>query len=144
MKLITRDTDYALRSLIYIAAKKNKITSVTELVRKIKIPRPFLRKLLQRLNKEGILKSSKGQNGGFILAQEPKKIYLAQLIEIFQGGLKLNECLFKKRPCPESGICPLNKIIENIEKDVVSKLSSITVASLLLQFKRAGMDEEKI
>jgi len=139
MKLITRDTDYALRSLIYIAGKKNKITSVTELVRKIKIPRPFLRKLLQRLNKEGILKSSKGQNGGFILAQEPNKIYLADLIKIFQGSLRLNECLFKKAPCPQSRICPLNKIIENIEKDVVSKLSLITVASLLLQFKRAGI-----
>lgn len=139
MKLITRDTDYAMRSLIYIASRKNVITSVTELVKKIKIPRPFLRKLLQRLNKEGILKSSKGPNGGFVLAVEPQKIFLTDLIRIFQGSLKFNECLFKKEPCPKISICPLNKAIGNIEKEAVAELKTITVASLFSKFKKAGM-----
>ncbi|MCX5702041.1 MAG: hypothetical protein NTW64_03570 [Candidatus Omnitrophica bacterium] len=44
MKLITRDTDYAIRALCYIAKNKNEIISVRELVTKLKIPRPFLRK----------------------------------------------------------------------------------------------------
>jgi Rrf2 family protein len=139
MKLITRDTDYAMRALVYMAARKNKVTSVSQLVEKIKIPRPFLRKLLQRLNKEGILKSSKGQRGGFVLAVEPQKIFLTELIRIFQGDFSLNECLFKKEPCPKTGICPLNKAIDAIEKDVLEKLKSITVASLSSKFKRAGM-----
>jgi Rrf2 family protein len=139
MKLITRNTDYAMRALIYIAGRKNKTTSVSELVEKIKIPRPFLRKLLQKLNKEGILKSSKGQKGGFILAVAPQRIFLADLIKIFQGTLRLNECLFKKEPCPKTGICPLNKAIEAIEKDVLVELRAITVASLSSKFKRLGM-----
>lgn len=139
MKLITRDTDYAMRALIYIAGRKNNITSVTELVKKIKIPRPFLRKLLQRLNKERILKSSKGPKGGFVLAVAPQKIFLTDLIRIFQGSLHFNECLFKKEPCAKTRICPLNKVIENIEKDAVAKLKTITVAYLSLEFKKAGM-----
>ncbi|MGE5197425.1 MAG: RrF2 family transcriptional regulator [Deltaproteobacteria bacterium] len=130
MKLITRDTDYALRALIYIQGNKNNVTSVTELVRELKIPKPFLRKLLQRLDKSDILRSHKGKGGGFTLVRQARRISLFDLIEIFQGSLRLNECLFKKKPCPRVGTCGLNKAIGAIEKGVFSKLKSISVASL--------------
>jgi Rrf2 family protein len=139
MKLITRDTDYALRALVYIALRKNRVVSASELVSRLKIPRPFLRKLLQRLNKKGIVKSYKGQGGGFTLASDAKQILLTDLIETFQGRLQLNECLFKKRRCPDIGRCPLHSEIEDIEKDMLLKLSFINLASLASKFKRAGM-----
>jgi Rrf2 family protein len=105
----------------------------------LKIPRPFLRKLLQRLNKKGIVKSYKGQGGGFTLAADARKILLTDVIETFQGSLRLNECLFKKRRCPDIGRCPLHKAVEGIEKDLLLKLSFIDLASLSSKFKRAGM-----
>ena len=63
MRLITRNTDYAVRALSYISRQEEKVISVSELVKKIKVPRPFLRKILQTLNKKGILISYKGQGG---------------------------------------------------------------------------------
>ena len=73
MKLITRNTDYALRALCYISKNKN-IVTVNELVKKLKVPRSFMRKILQRLNKRRILVSFKGQGGGFKLRALPEKI----------------------------------------------------------------------
>ena len=131
MKLITRNTDYALRAVCYIAGIKEKAVSVSELVEKLEIPRSFLRSLLQVLNKKMVLKSSKGQGGGFLLARGPEKIFLVDLIAIFQGPLKLNECFFKKLSCPNKKSCVLRKKIEGIENYVVKELKSITVASLL-------------
>ena len=131
MKLITRDTDYAIRAVCYISRKRDKITSVSELVRELKIPRPFLRKILQRLNKEKLLKSHKGQGGGFILAISPDKLSLIGLINIFQGQLKLNECLFKRNICPNTRNCALKRKLDTMEKYVVKGLRSITIASLL-------------
>jgi len=131
MKLFTRDTDYAMRALLFFAKSRNKVVSVTDLVQALKIPRPFLRKILQILNKRGILKSHKGQGGGFELALQPQKIFFAELIEIFQGPLQLNECLFKKDICPDRGTCPLRRKIHSIEQSVVSELKLITVESLL-------------
>ncbi len=131
MKLITRDTDYALRALRYIAQNKERIVSATELVEELKIPRPFLRKLLQILNKEGLLESSKGQGGGFRLAYSARKISLVDLIEIFQGELTLNECSFKKLLCPNTKTCLLRKKLDRIEKYVIKELDSITLASLI-------------
>ena len=131
MKLITRDTDYALRALCAIAKKKDKIVSVTELVKALKIPRPFLRKILQALNKSGILKSYKGPGGGFKLYRSIDKILLVDVIEAYQGKLRLNECFFKKLTCPNTKTCALKKKIDRIEKSVLRQLRSISIKSLL-------------
>ena len=131
MKLITRDTDYAVRALAFIAKQNKDVVSVNELVGRLKIPRPFLRKILQLLNKRGVLKSCKGQGGGFILNQSPKRIFLVDLIRIFQGPIKLNECIFKKRICPNIKTCKLRKRIIKIQEHVISELSEITLASIL-------------
>lgn len=131
MKLITRNIDYAVRALCFIARSKGKIVSVTTLVEELKIPRPFLRKILQILHKKGVLKASKGYGGGFSLALPANKICLVDLIGIFQGPLKLNECVFKKKICQDRNICSLKKEIDGVEKYAVSKLKSVTIASLL-------------
>lgn len=131
MKLITRDTDYALRAVCFIAKSGNKVVTATELVSKLKVPKPFLRKLLQSLAREGVLVSHKGLGGGFSLAMPADKIFLLDIATIFQGKLKLNECFLKKLPCPHTGACPLRNKINNIEKYVLSQLKQITVSSLL-------------
>jgi len=131
MKLITRDTDYAIRAICFMAKQKKKIVSVLELVKALKIPRPFLRKILQILNKKGLLKSYKGKGGGFALAYPPRDLYLMDLIEVFQGPFSLNECFFKKDSCPNTRSCRLKKKIDLIEKDVLRQLEGISVGYLL-------------
>lgn len=131
MKLLTRNTDYAVRAICCMASKPGKIFTVAELTNCLKIPRPFLRKILQILNKEGIVRSFKGLGGGFVLAMKPSKIFLSDLMEAFQGPLKINECIFKKKICPDIGRCPLRRKIDKIEDHVVSELRSVTIGSLI-------------
>ncbi|KPK98224.1 MAG: hypothetical protein AMJ95_05130 [Omnitrophica WOR_2 bacterium SM23_72] len=133
MKLITRDTDYAVRALCFMARRqgRDRVVSVSQLVKALKIPKPFLRKLLQVLNKKKILASSKGVGGGFTLARSADKIFLTDLMKIFQGTFKLNECFFKGVPCRNVRTCPLRKKIMRLEGMVRRELESITIASLL-------------
>ena len=135
MKLITRNTDYAVRALCCIAEQKQEVISADQLVKSLEMPRPFLRKILQTLNKEGLLNSSKGKGGGFALAVSPGKITLTNVMKIFQGPLKLNECTFKKRVCPNVKDCLLKKKIDEIEKEVILRLKAITLESLLINKK---------
>ena len=130
MKLITRDTDYAVRAVCYIAKQKGQMVSASQLVERIKVPHSFLRKQLQLLNKKGILKSYRGKGGGFQLGVAADKIYLIDLIKVFQGELMLSECFLKKRICPERVRCSLRKKILGIEKYAVDQLSSVTIADL--------------
>jgi len=131
MKLITRDTDYALRAVCFIVKNRRRVVSVPELAGELNIPRPFLRKILQVLNKKGIVRSSKGKGGGFTLGLPPEKIYLLDLLRIFQGALKLNECTLNKKRCPKISNCPLSKKLSAIEKHVLRELKPITIASLI-------------
>jgi len=130
VKLITRNTDYALRAICYIA-KKNGIVAVAELVNKLSVPKSFMRKVLQQLNKEKILESFKGQGGGFKLKLPPDKIYIIEIMRIFQGHVGLNGCFLKKNICPNKGKCVLRKKIRFIEKHALRQLKEINIASLL-------------
>lgn len=130
MKLITRNTDYALRAICYIAKQKNVVT-VTELVKALGVPRPFMRKILQQLSKNKILESYKGQKGGFKLKLLPEKIFIIQIMRIFQGQVGLNGCFLKKNICPDRGKCILRKKIHRIEDNVLGQLRQIDIASLI-------------
>jgi Rrf2 family protein len=130
MKLITRDTDYAVRVLLYMAKQKGKIVSATDLVGKLNIPKAFLRRILQELSKTGFLKSQKGKGGGFELAVSPVGIKISDLIKIFQGEMSFSECLFKKKICPNTKTCPLRCKIKNIESKIIKELEGITISSL--------------
>ena len=131
MGIINRDTDYAVRALCCMAGRGERIVPVTELVKALKIPRPFLRKILQRLNKRRLLASFKGHGGGFMINADPDRIFLIDLIRIFQGRFSLNECVFKKEICPNKKTCLLKKKMDGIEKLVLAELKTITIGSLL-------------
>ncbi len=130
MKLINRNTDFAVKALIHIANHEQDRVPVSELAEELEIPRPFLRKILQILNKNRVLNSYKGKGGGFQLSLPPDKIFLADLIKIFQGSVKWNDCLFKKMICPDIKTCVLKRKIDALERYVVSELKSITIAEL--------------
>lgn len=132
MKLITREIDYAVRALIYLADNKNEgIVSVPELVDELGITRPFLRKIMQLLAKAGVIESYKGNKGGFRLIKKPDDVYLIDLVEIFQGDFSLNECLLNKDICPNKGNCILKDRVDDIEEKVRVELKSIDLSSLI-------------
>ena len=132
MKLITRDIDYAVRALIYLADNgKGETVPVPELVDELGITRPFLRKIMQLLTKAGITRSYKGNKGGFRLIKKPEDIYLIDIIEVFQGNFSLNECLLNKDICPNKGNCILNNRVNDIEEKVKKELESIDLRSLI-------------
>lgn len=132
MKLITREIDYAVRALIYLADNKNEgIVSVPELVDELGITRPFLRKIMQLLAKAGVIESYKGNKGGFRLIKKPDDVYLIDLVEIFQGNFSLNECILNKDICPNKGNCILKDRVDDIEEKVRVELKSIDLSSLI-------------
>jgi len=122
---------YAVRALCCIAEQKQEVISADQLVKTLEMPRPFLRKILQTLNKEGLLNSSKDKGGGFALAVSPGEITLTDVMKIFQGSIRLNEHKFKKSDCPYISDCLLKKKIDEIEKEVIAKLKAITITSII-------------
>lgn len=131
MNIFSRSTDYAIRALIYMSKDEDRIVSTADLDRDLALPRPFMRKTLQTLQKAGYLSSVKGHNGGFKLEAEPEKVRLLDLMTIFQGGISLGDCLFKKKVCSCIKSCPLHKEIKKVESVVVDRFKNVTLADLI-------------
>lgn len=105
--------------------------SAADLSRRLSIPYPYLRSILQTLNAKGILTSFKGKGGGFALARSPEKIYLTDLINILQGPVTLAECIFRSDVCPGIRTCRLRKITLKLQETLIAELRPVTLASML-------------
>lgn len=135
MKIINREIGYAIKSLCFIFKEKRKIVTAGQLADSFKISLPFLRKILQKLNYAGILESSKGKNGGFRMSMPANNISLVDLIEIYQGSLRLCNCYSKGQDCPLIEECPIQNEIEKIENKLISDLSKISLDKLIKKDK---------
>ena len=131
MRLLNRDTDYAVRALLQVAGNPSEKTPVSGLSRELNIPYPFLRKIFQTLQKEGVVLSSRGKGGGFVLAAPPGEIRLTRLMKIFQGPLELSQCLYGEELCTDIGTCPLRSRILALEKALIRDIESVTLKTLL-------------
>lgn len=131
MKLINRDADYALKALLVLARREALSVPVTELTAELGVPRPYLRKIMQTLAREGLVRSARGHGGGFILARPAVRIAAADVVRAFQGPISLHDCLFKKRRCPDAAGCPLRMSLGRLERRLVRDLEALTLASIL-------------
>lgn len=137
MEFIKRSTDYALRSLIYIAGfPKREVVSLGSLANHVDVPPVFLRKLFQKLRKAGILFSHRGVRGGFSLAVSPSEITVNEAVEILQGPIALNQCLGQGNGCDRSETCSFHLKLDLLQKDIKGFFSRCTLKNLA--------DDEKI
>lgn len=129
--LITKDTDYAIRALCFLAEHHAETAAVIEISEKLKVSYSFLRKIMQDLNRQGILRSTKGKGGGFALNKAANEIFVMDVIDIFQGPINMKRCRVKHSICPEIENCALRRTVEEIEEYARTTLQSMTIKGLL-------------
>ena len=137
MKLLTKETDYTVRAILYLAMSPDTFVSSKVISEADNIPLQFLRGILQTLTREKIIISKEGASGGVKLIKDPYKIKLTELIDIFQGTIEFTECLFRKHLCHNREKCVLRRRIKNIEKVAINELESITIGSLIDDIKNS-------
>jgi Rrf2 family protein len=130
---ITRETDYAIRCVYYLADKKGKVTMVDETSREMNIPKSFLAKILQKLARASIVKSYRGVKGGFELARPPEEINLLEVIEAVQGPVAMNICALDEALCGFSSTCAIHPVWVDIRKEVERILRSKNFADFRMQ-----------
>ena len=129
--LVTRETDYAVRTVLFLARNSGRKISVTEISREMEIPKTFLAKLLQRLVKHHVLISSRGVSGGFQLAKKPSEITLLDVMEVMQGPAGINVCAIDSGRCSLSSTCTVHPVWVDIRKEVEKRLQKVTIAKLM-------------
>ncbi len=133
---VTREADYAVRCVLFLAKEKGRVISAGELSESASIPKSFLAKILQRLSKRGIVKSTQGISGGFRLAQSPGKVNVLEVIETVQGRSAINLCAIDEEKCGLSTTCAIHPIWVELREDIEKRLKKESFARLLTKMKR--------
>lgn len=131
MKLLTKQTDYAVRALGYLAGRRGAWIPSGDIARAERIPAAFLRRIMQALIKEGIVTAREGKHGGVSLAAAPTAIHLVRIMELFQGQVSLSDCVVQRDLCPNRATCKLRKKILHAERRLLDDISTTRLSDLI-------------
>jgi Rrf2 family protein len=120
---ITRQADYAIRAVRYLAKQGTTQRSATSTVaQEMKIPPSFLAKIISQLSIAGLLHTSRGARGGVTLARAPGEISMLDVVEAIDGPILLNECVGNPAHCDFSDDCLVHPIWVEAQESLVKRL----------------------
>ena len=131
---ITRQADYALRAMIYLAQLEPNQRAATSQIAEIQhIPPSFLAKIISQLSIAGLIHTSRGARGGVSMARPPEGISVLEVVEAIDGPIALNECSHGSGVCPFGENCPLRGLWCDAQAELIAKLKNTTFAQVLNQ-----------
>jgi Rrf2 family nitric oxide-sensitive transcriptional repressor len=89
---LTRYTDYAMRVLLYLAARPDRLCSISEIAGAYGISQNHLMKVVSDLVGAGYLDSVRGRSGGVRLARPPSEINIGAVVRHTEDGFDLVDC----------------------------------------------------
>jgi len=117
---LSKTSQYALKILNFLTFSGDEPITAITIHEKLKIPYPYLRSLLTKLSKSGLISSSQGRGVGYVLARKPEKIFLSDILLAAGQKQPAEMCLFGFESCMFSDKCVMHdkwsKANENIRK----------------------------
>ncbi len=109
---LTRQTNYAIRMLMYCAANDGKLSRVPEIARAYGVSELFLFKILQPLVEHRLVETVRGRNGGVRLGRAAKDISLFDVVRVTEENFAMAECFENDATeCPLVDSCGLNSAL---------------------------------
>ena len=131
---ITRQADYALRAILYLAElAPEKKAATSAIAEKQHIPPSFLAKIISQLSIAGLIHTSRGAKGGVSLARPPQAISVLEVVEAIDGPISLNECSAQPDGCPFGENCPIRPIWCETQRELIVRLRDTSFGQLMLQ-----------
>lgn len=130
MKL-TRQSNYAIRALIYCAVNDPGLSRVADIARAHGISELFLFKLIKPLVENGLLATVRGRHGGIKLGRPASEITLLDTIRLTEESFAMAECFEDGAvTCPLADNCDVNAALREALGAFFEVLESKTIADL--------------
>ena len=131
MKLSTKGR-YGARAMLELALNYEKgRVSLREIAQRQEISERYLEHMMTALVSAGLVRSSRGQHGGFSLIRHPGEIRLSQVIQAVEGSIAPSPCVDDAKLCSRVDICITRDIWERLKKAMLEVLNSITLENMV-------------
>ena len=129
---ISRLTDYGIVVMAHLAGCEDDDShNARELAEETRLPAPFVSKILKSLTRAGLLSSSRGMKGGYMLAYSPLDISIADIVAAVEGPIALTHCI-EDAPgaCELESCCRVRDALQVLNNTVRQALREVSLADL--------------
>jgi Rrf2 family iron-sulfur cluster assembly transcriptional regulator len=127
----TRTTEYALRTLAFMAQGEKRPHSSRALHRQLGIPQKYLQRLLTDLTKHRLINSTRGRAGGYFITRSLRKITLLEIVEAVEGFERDPRCFFGFSSCPLENPCVMHERWRKQHHALLRLLAATRLADLV-------------
>ena len=124
-----------LHAAALLARSPERLVPVKELARVLEASAAHLAKVLQALERAGLVKAVRGPSGGFQLARPAARVSLKQVYEAVEGPFGDGRCLFGVRACRGDG-CPLGGFTRSLSARIVDRLGRTRLSDVKVKLGR--------
>jgi FeS assembly SUF system regulator len=136
---VNKLTDYATVVLIDIA-RTEAVRSTQRIATQTGIPLPTVAKLMKSLNRAGLVASTRGSGGGYVLGRPASEITVADVIQAVEGPIALTACAdTSDEQCGIEPLCPVSGKWNRVNTAVRSALSEVTLADMVADVAAFGL-----
>jgi len=138
---ITYKGDYALKTILELALRygRGRAATIHELAKQADIPIKFLEQILLDLKRGGFVESRRGKVGGYLLAKDPSRIKLGEVIRFIDGPIEPVACVGNSyKGCREMNRCIFRGIWADITAATAKVIDNIDFEDLARKNKKAG------
>lgn len=126
---ISEAASLAIHAMVLIA-RSGQSVNVTHIAQRMGASRNHLAKVMQRLVKDGFVKSTRGPAGGFVLNKNPEDITLLSIYESIEGPIELSGCPLAHKVCA-IGQCLMEGVIGEATALVINHFAQKRLSDLL-------------
>jgi Rrf2 family protein len=126
---ISEAANLGLHTMVFLARNPGRKVLAREIAETHHASEAHLAKVLQRLRRAGLVRSTRGPGGGFVLAREPKQTRLLDVYEAMEGPMVLRDCLFDEKVCRGSG-CVMGGTLQQVNRAFRNYFRKTTLAAL--------------
>jgi FeS assembly SUF system regulator len=142
MLRLSKKADYALIAMKHLARKASGAasTSAREIAEQYDIPIELMAKVLQRLVRTGLLLSTQGTRGGYMLSRSSRTISVADVIQAIDGPFTVTACSTVNNDCDQYNKCSIRDPLWQIKERIVATLDTVTLAQMADEHVPAAAD----
>ena len=132
MKISTKGR-YALRMLYDLALHQEEgFVSLKDIAERQNISKKYLEQIVPLLNRSGLLKTNRGNHGGYMLTHKPSECSVGEVLRATEGSLAPVACLeFEPNECPRASECSTLFVWEGLYATVTDYLNGITLQDVI-------------
>ncbi len=136
MRLSTR-VRYAMRAMLELALQADAPSvSSRDVAARQQVSEKYVGQLLAQLRTVGLVRSVRGQGGGFRLARPPKEIRLLDVVLAFEGTLAPVPCVDEPDLCTRAPGCVTRDLWCELKESLEAPLRGTTLADLVRRHRK--------